>query len=60
VAHEAQLDQFVRDANLSLVRKRLAHEMDPVLREVLMDLIKALEDGEVIPAKAPGVRLNAG
>ena len=60
MAHEAQLDQFVREANLRLVRKRLAHEMDPALRQVLLDLIKALEDGEAIPAKALEARLNTG
>jgi hypothetical protein len=52
VAHEAQLDQFVRDANLRLVRQRLDGELDPVLRQVLLDIIQALEGGEAIPAKA--------
>jgi hypothetical protein len=60
VAHEAQLDEFVRDANLRLVRTRLAGEVDPVLRQVLLDIIKALEGGEAIPAKALEARLKAG
>jgi hypothetical protein len=57
---EAQLDEFVRGANLRLVRKRLDGEADPVLRQVLLDIIKDLEDGEAIPAKAMEARINAG
>jgi hypothetical protein len=60
VSYEEQLDEFVRDANLRLVRQRLAGEADPVLRQVLLDIIRALEDGEAIPAKALQATLAAG
>jgi hypothetical protein len=60
VAHETSLETFIRDANLRLVRGRLANELDPVHRQVLLDLIEALEDGEAIPAKALAARLEAG
>jgi hypothetical protein len=60
VAHETGLEAFIRDANLRLVRKRLAGEFDPVHRQILLDLIEALENGEAIPAKALEARLETG
>lgn len=60
MAYEASLDEFVRDANLKLVRERLAGEADPVHRRTLLDLIEALESGESIPAKAIEQSLGRG
>jgi hypothetical protein len=60
VAHATGLEEFIRDANLRLVRQRLASEFDPVHRQVLLDLMEALENGEAIPAKALQARFETG
>ncbi|MGZ3280939.1 MAG: hypothetical protein ACXU82_18120 [Caulobacteraceae bacterium] len=60
MAHEASLDEFIRDANLKLVRSRLSDTFDPSHRQTLLDLIEALESGEAIPAKALEAGLRPG
>lgn len=57
MAYETSLDHFIRDANLKLVRNRLAHEQDPAQRKILLEVIRALEAGEAIPASSLSARL---